>query len=68
MIEHERVLAAMQTQAGRIERLERELADEKAANASVIKNWEDALSQCVRLEAKLGAIQALANANANRAA
>ena len=52
----------------RAEAAERELADEKAANASVIKNWEDALSQCVRLEAKLGAIQALANANANRAA
>jgi hypothetical protein len=52
----------------RAEAAERELADEKVANASVIKNWEDALSQCVRLEAKLGAIQSLAKANANRAA
>jgi chromosome segregation ATPase len=60
----------------RAEAAERELADEKAANASVIKNWEDALGQCVRLERELegakntiGAIRAtLTDRNSERAA
>jgi chromosome segregation ATPase len=60
----------------RAEAAERGLADEKAANASVIKNWEDALSQCVRLERELegakntiGAIGAtLTDRNSERAA
>jgi uncharacterized coiled-coil protein SlyX len=65
MIEHERVLAAMQTQADTIERLERELAEVRAFAAGLEANLTAVIQ---RAEAAEEALRALANANANRAA